>query len=62
MTSVQQIEKAVKISREVFRDVATADEARRIYRIGEQYQSTDETLARIGFAPNRLPAERGIPR
>jgi uncharacterized protein (DUF849 family) len=62
MTSVQQIEKAVRISREVFRDVATAEDARRIYRIGEQYSSTDETLARIGLAPNRKPAERGIPR
>jgi uncharacterized protein (DUF849 family) len=62
MTSVQQIEKAVRISREVFREVATAEDARRIYRIGEQYTSTDETLARIGFAPNRKPAERGIPR
>jgi uncharacterized protein (DUF849 family) len=61
MTSVQQIEKMVKLSRELYRDVATADDARRIYRIGEQYQSTDETLARIGFAPNRKAGERGIP-
>ena len=62
MTSVQQIEKQVRLARELYRDVATGDDARRIYRIGEQYTSTDETLARIGLAPNRRPSERGIPR
>jgi uncharacterized protein (DUF849 family) len=62
LTSVQQIEKVVKISRELYRDVANGDDARRIYRIGEQYNSVDETLAKVGFAPNRRPAERGIPR
>jgi len=62
MTSVQQIEKMVKLSRELYRDVATAEDARRIYKIGERYNSVDETLANIGYAPNRRPAERGIPR
>jgi uncharacterized protein (DUF849 family) len=62
LTSVQQIEKVVKIARELYRDVANCDDARRIYRIGEHYNSTDEALARNGFAPNRRPAERGIPR
>jgi uncharacterized protein (DUF849 family) len=62
MTSVQQIEKQVRIARELYRDVATAEDARRIYRIGEHYGSVDETLAKIGYAPNRRPAERGIPR
>ena len=61
MTSVQQIEKMVKLSRELYRDVATADDARRIYKLGERYRSTDETLASIGFAPNRKAGERGIP-
>jgi uncharacterized protein (DUF849 family) len=62
LTSVQQIEKVVRISRELYRDVANCDDARRIYRIGEQYSSVDETLAKVGFAPNRRPTERGIPR
>jgi uncharacterized protein (DUF849 family) len=62
MTSVQQIEKTVTIARELYRDVATAADARRIYRIGEHYGNVDETLARVGYAPNRKPAERGIPR
>jgi uncharacterized protein (DUF849 family) len=62
LTSVQQIEQVVRISRELYRDVATTDDARRIYRIGERYRDTDETLAKIGYAPNRRAAERGIPR
>ena len=62
MTSVQQIEKTVRLARELYRDVATAEDARRIYKIGEHYGDADETLARIGYAPNRRPAERGIPQ
>jgi uncharacterized protein (DUF849 family) len=56
MTSVEQIEQLVRLSREFGRDVANGQEARRIYRIGEFYKSADETLARNGFAPNRKPA------
>jgi uncharacterized protein (DUF849 family) len=52
MTSVEQIQQLVRISEEFGRKVATADEARRIYRLGEFYNSADETLARNGFAPN----------
>jgi len=61
MTSVQQIEKMVRLSRELFREVATAEDARRIYRLGETYADADETLAKIGYAPNRKPGERGLP-
>jgi len=53
MTSVEQIEQLVRLSREFGRDIANGQEARRIYRIGEFYKSADETLARNGFAPNR---------
>jgi uncharacterized protein (DUF849 family) len=60
-TSVQQIERIARISRELFREVATAEDARRIYRIGETYAGADETLARIGYAPNRKPGQRGLP-
>jgi uncharacterized protein (DUF849 family) len=61
MTSVQQIEQLVRISRELHREVATGAQARQIYRIGEHYDSADETLARLGYAPNRGPGERGVP-
>jgi hypothetical protein len=60
MASVRQVEQLARISRELGRDVASAREARRIYRIGEFYDSIDETLARNGFAPNRKPGQRGF--
>jgi uncharacterized protein (DUF849 family) len=54
-TSVQQIEKMVKISQELWRPVATAEQARAIYQIGTFYSSIDETLAQNGWLPNRRP-------
>jgi len=60
MTSVAQVEQLVRISREFGREIATGQEAKKIYRIGEFYQSTDETLARNGFAPNRQPGQKGF--
>jgi uncharacterized protein (DUF849 family) len=61
MTSVQQIEQLVRISREFGREIANGREARQIYRIGEFYKSADEALARNGFAPNRKAGPRGVP-
>jgi uncharacterized protein (DUF849 family) len=60
MTSVQQVEQLVRISRELGREIANGKEAKRIYRIGETYANADETLARIGFAPNRTNGQRGF--
>ena len=56
MSSVEQIEQLVRIARECGRDIASAQEARRIYRIGTFYRDADDTLAANGFAPNRQPA------
>jgi uncharacterized protein (DUF849 family) len=61
MSSVQQIEQLVRISREFGREIADGKEARRIYRIGEFYKNADETLARNGFAPNRKAVARSAP-
>lgn len=61
-TSVAQIEQCVRIAHELGRDVATGPEAREIYQIGVQYQGVDETLERLGLAPNRQPGSRGVPR
>ncbi|MBC6983292.1 3-keto-5-aminohexanoate cleavage protein [Caulobacter sp. 17J80-11] len=61
MGSVEQIEQLVRISNEFGRDIASCQEAREIYRIGEFYKNADETLAKNGFAPNRQPGERGVP-
>lgn len=61
ITSVQQVEKMARIARELHREVATAEQAHAIYKIGEHYQSTDETLAKVGFAPNRQSGQLGVP-
>ena len=62
MTTVQQIEQLVRISQELGRDVASASEARAIYKIGTFYKDADETLAQNGFAPNRRPGPAGTTR
>lgn len=60
MTTVEQIEQLVRLSREFGREVANGQEAREIYRIGTFYENADETLARNGFAPNRKPGQVGF--
>lgn len=60
MTSVQQVEQMARIARELHRDVATGDEARRIYRIGEHYDSVDKSLQAVGYPPNRRTGQRGF--
>ena len=59
LSSVQQVEQMVRISRELHREVATGAQAKAIYRIGEHYASADETLSRLGWAPNRKPGTKG---
>ena len=59
LSSVQQVEQMVRISRELHREVATGKQAKAIYRIGEHYASADETLSKLGWAPNRQPGTRG---
>lgn len=61
MTSVRQVEQMVRISRELYRDIATGEDAKRIYRIGEHYGDADTTLARLGLMPNRREGQRGLP-
>ena len=53
MTTVQQVEQLVRISKEVGRDIATGKEAKKTLKIGVFYDSIEETLAKNGFAPNR---------
>lgn len=60
ITSVQQIEQLVRIANELGREIATGKEAREIYKIGERYADADETLAKIGWAPNRKPGQVGF--
>jgi uncharacterized protein (DUF849 family) len=56
-TSVAQVEHLVRIARELGREVASGEEAHRIYKIGEQYRDADETLAMAGWMPNRKKLE-----
>lgn len=62
MSTVQQIEQLVRISREFGRDIATGKEARKICKIGVFYDTVEETLAANGFAPNRPGRQQGFLR
>jgi uncharacterized protein (DUF849 family) len=62
MTTVQQVEQLVRISRELGREVATGKQARKICKIGVFYDSVEETLAANGFAPNPKGRQQGYLR
>jgi len=59
MTTVQQIEQLVRMSREFGREVANGKEAREICKIGVFYDTVEETLAANGFAPNAKGRQQG---
>ncbi|MBE7940306.1 MULTISPECIES: 3-keto-5-aminohexanoate cleavage protein [Ramlibacter] len=61
ITSVKQVEQMVSISRQLYREVATGEQARQIYRIGTQYDGADQTLAALGWSPNRRDGQWGEP-
>jgi uncharacterized protein (DUF849 family) len=60
-TSVQQIEKMVRIARELNREIANGDDAHRIYQTGTYWNSADEALRQLGMTPNRARGQRGVP-
>jgi uncharacterized protein (DUF849 family) len=60
-TSVQQIEKMVRIARELNREIADGDDAHRIYQTGTYWNSADEALQQLGMTPNRGRGQRGVP-
>jgi uncharacterized protein (DUF849 family) len=60
MTSVQQIEQMVRITKELGRNVASGDDARRILKIGTWYNSVEETLSNLGLPPNRKGGQLGF--
>jgi hypothetical protein len=62
MTTVEQIEQLVRISREFGREVATGKEARKICKIGVFYETVEESLAANGFAPNAAGRQQGFLR
>ncbi|MFM1724060.1 MULTISPECIES: 3-keto-5-aminohexanoate cleavage protein [Rhodococcus] len=60
ITSAEQVRQLVRLAEELGREVATGKEARDIYRIGTTYKDADETLAKLGYAPNRQPGQVGF--
>jgi uncharacterized protein (DUF849 family) len=60
MTTVQMIERHVRMARELGRPIATAEQARQMLKIGVTYKSTEETLANLGLPPNRHPGHQGF--
>src|SRR5262245_12968496 len=60
MTTVQMIEKHVRMARELGREIATADDAHRILKIGVWYNSVEETLINLGLPPNREGGQQGF--
>src|SRR5215469_59128 len=49
-------------SREIGREIATCEEARRIAEIGTWFSSAEETLLNLGRPPNRNGGRRGLNR
>jgi uncharacterized protein (DUF849 family) len=60
MSTVKQIEAAVSLSERFGRKVATAEEARKIMKIGITYNSVEETLQNLGMSPNREGDTKGF--
>lgn len=60
MTTVQQVEQVVRLARELGREVASGDDARRILKIGTWYDSVEETLNSLGLPPNRKGGDQGF--
>jgi hypothetical protein len=54
------VEWAVKQSEQFGRKVATAEEARKIMKVGVWYDSVEETLQHLGLPPNRAGGQKGF--
>ena len=62
MTTVEQIEQLVRISKEFGRPIATGKQAKEINKIGVFYDTVEETLAANSFAPNAPGRQQGFLR
>src|SRR5580765_6479195 len=60
--TAKQVEQLVRISREFGRPIATAQQARDISQIGVFYDTTEQSLAANGFAPNAPGRQQGFLR
>ena len=60
MSTIQMIERHVRMAKELGRAIATPEQAREMLKIGVTYESTAETLANLGLPPNRRPGNMGF--
>jgi uncharacterized protein (DUF849 family) len=60
LSSVKQVEGAVRLSEQFGRKVATAEEARKIMKIGVWYHSAEETLRHLGLPPSPSDGQPGF--
>jgi uncharacterized protein (DUF849 family) len=60
ISSVGQVEGAVRICQQFGRKVAAAEDAHRIMKVGVWYNSVEETLRELGLPPNRHDGEKGF--
>jgi len=60
MTTVEMIERHVRMATELGCPIATAEQARQMLKIGVTYGSTEETLANLRLPPNRRPGHQGF--
>jgi uncharacterized protein (DUF849 family) len=59
-TSLQQVKGAVNVCKMFGRRVATAEQARKIMKVGVWYNSVDETLKALGMPPNPVDYNAGL--
>ena len=59
-TTLQQIKNCVDFCKRFGRRVATAEEARKIMKVGVWYNSVDETLKALGMPANPADYNKGI--
>jgi hypothetical protein len=57
---VEQIQGVVQLCKQFGRKVATAEEARKICKVGVWYDSVDETLQTNGMPPNSTEFNPGF--
>jgi hypothetical protein len=60
IATVQQVEEIVQLSEKFGRKVASAEEARKIMKVGVWYKRVEETLQNLGLPTNRKEGEPGF--
>ncbi|AQA01634.1 transposase [Mycobacterium sp. MS1601] len=60
LTSVEMVQKMVRMADELGRPIATPEETKRILKLGEWYDTPEQTLFNLGLPPNREVGQRGF--